>query len=63
MELAGDGFATQPDKARYESIVTQVDAALGAAGTALLDVSLSTREYSPTVQRSPSSQVERSGAC
>jgi UDP-glucose:glycoprotein glucosyltransferase len=50
VELAGDGFAAQPDKARYESIVTQVDAALGAAGTALLDVSLSTREYSPTVQ-------------
>ena len=50
VEAAGDSFASRSEKERYEVIRMQVDAALGAAGTALLDVSLSTREYSPMVQ-------------
>ena len=51
VELASaDGFAAQSDKARYDSIRAQVDGSLGAPGTALLDISLSTREYSPAVQ-------------
>ena len=49
VEAAGESFASRPEKDRYDTIQTQVDAALGTAGGAP-DVSLSTREYSPTVQ-------------
>ena len=47
--LGGEGFAALPDEARYKAVGAHVAETLGDAGAALLDISLSAREFSPIV--------------
>ena len=47
--LGGEGFAALPDEARYKAVGAHVAETLGDAGAALLDISLSAREFSPII--------------